>query len=110
MELQQLLHALSQGLAVSYAAASALVGINAAAAAVANLLAGLACDRWPRLARAVIPVGCMATVLFMSALGIAGSYWILLVLVIAGASGCGAFHQPAFAAAGEVLELEGRVS
>jgi FSR family fosmidomycin resistance protein-like MFS transporter len=84
---------------VSYAAVSLLVGLNSLAAAVGNILFGLSTDRW-RLGYLTLVLASALTVLAMSLIGVIPNYWLLGSVMLVGAFACGAFHPPAFDAAG----------
>ncbi len=97
-----LLRSFQRHLNVSYSSVSLLLGINTIANGVAGIALGLACDRWKRAHRAVMLLAAAFAIVAMSSIGLAGNYWLLMLLMIAGSFGCGAFHPPGFATAGEL--------
>jgi len=97
-----LLNSLARHLGRSYASVSLVVGIGAAANGLASMIVGLGSDRWPHIRRRLILVGAAVTVLTMSAVGIIGSFGLLILVCGVGAFACGAFHPPAFVAAGDI--------
>ena len=97
-----LLSSLAAALGVPYASVSLLIGINSLVGATANILVGFGADRWRRVG-VITPIAAPAlTVCCMSAIGVAPSYWLLAALMAVGMFGCGAYHPPAFAIAGQV--------
>lgn len=98
-----LLSTLALTFGVEYRSVSLLIGLGAVSAAVANVVVGLASDRWKHLRRATIIVSAAVCAICMSAIGVAGSYWVLAAVMVAGMLGCGAFHPPGFSVAGEIL-------
>ena len=97
-----LLSMLAPALGVSYAAVSVLIGLNAVSAGVANIVLGLGVDRWRKLGGLTTVLAAALTVVCMSLIGAIPHYWALASVMLIGMFGCGGFHPPAFAAAGEV--------
>jgi FSR family fosmidomycin resistance protein-like MFS transporter len=82
-------------LGMSLAAAGALTMCFQLAASVSQLGFGQLADRWrPRL---LLLVGPIASVLVLSAIGLAGSMWTLALVLVLGGLGGAAFHPPAAA-------------
>jgi len=96
-----LLSLLAPALGVSYAAVSLLVGLNGVAAGVANIVFGFGVDRWRKLGGVTTVLAAALTVVCMSLIGVIPHYWVLGAVMLVGMFGCGGFHPPAFAAAGE---------
>jgi len=96
-----LLSMLAPALGVSYSAVSVLLGLNSLAAAVANVVVGLGSDRWRGLGSGAMLAAAALTVGCMSCVGAIPNYWLLVPVMLAGSFACGAFHPPAFAAAGQ---------
>ena len=96
-----LLSGLAASLNVSYGAVSALLGFNAVASALANIVVGLGTDRWKHLGSATVVGAAALTVLCMSTVGVMPHYGLLAVVMVVGLLGCGSFHPPGFALAGD---------
>ena len=86
---------------MNYAAVSALTGFNRLAAALANILVGLAIDRRRGLSIPTVVLSATVTVVCMGAIGVVPNYWLLALVMVVGVFACGSFHPPGFSLAGE---------
>ena len=87
-----LLPRIMDGLGISIAAAASLVSAFAIATALPQPFFGYLADRFGRRALAV--GGVVVSGVFVSIMGFAPSYWILLFLLVMGGLGGAAFHPP----------------
>ena len=94
-----LLRTFGSHLGVSYASVSLLLGFNSMAGGLGGVVLGLDSDRRRHAARRMVLLTAAVTVAAMSAIGIAGNYWLLMLLMAVGTFACGAFHPPSEASA-----------
>jgi FSR family fosmidomycin resistance protein-like MFS transporter len=95
--LHPLLPRLMQKLGISIALAAALTTTLSLAASLLQPLMGYIADRWDR--RAFVVLGPLCSGVFLSMIGMAPSYAVLVVLLILGGLGSAAFHPPGAALA-----------
>ena len=97
-----LISILALSVGVEYRKVGILIGLNAVAAAVANVVVGLGSDRWKHLRKVTIIGSAALSAICMSTIGVTGSYWMLTAVMFVGMFGCGSFHPPGFSLAGEI--------
>ncbi len=100
-----LLPRIMDGMGISIAAAASLGAAHAIATALPQPFFGYVADRFGRRALAV--GGVVVSGIFVSVMGFASSYWILMLLLIIGGLGGAAFHPPGASYAVRLTEGKG---